>query len=200
MSSVDYNEIRKNLDTGDLVFFSGRGPISNMIKVMTRSKWSHVGMVLKIHKWDMVLLWESTTLSPIKDLQSGTVRQGIQLVPLSERLKAYKGTVGIRLLNVHKTAWMKARLSMLRREVAGRSYEQDKIELFKSLFNSYPGAEDLSSLFCSEVVAEAYQRMELLEEPPKGLPSNRYTPASLADFSLQLKNGFLSTVIDVQVL
>ncbi len=196
---MDYNEIRKILDTGDMVLFSGKGPISNMIKVMTRSKWSHVGMVIKIKEWDMVLLWESTTLSSIKDLQSGTIRQGIQLVPLSERIKAYKGKIGIRLLNVYRTASMKANLSLLRREIAGRPYEEDKIELFKSVYKYYPGAEDLSSLFCSESFAEGYQRMNLLEEPPKGFPSNKYSPARLADFSLKLRNGFLSTVIDITV-
>jgi hypothetical protein len=37
--------------------------------------------------------------------------------------------------------------------------------------------EDLSSLFCSELVAEAYQKMGLLTEQ---LPSNEYIPK---DFS-----------------
>ncbi len=196
---MDYDTIRKNLDTGDLVFFSGRGPISNMIKVMTRSKWSHVGMVIRVRAWDMVLLWESTTLSPVKDLQSGTVRQGIQLVPLSERVKTYKGTMGVRLLNAYKTNHMINALIKLRREVAGRPYEENKLELFRSIYSSFPGAEDLSSLFCSEAVAEAYQRMGFLKEPPIGLPSNKYNPARLVDFSLELETGFLSTVIDMTV-
>ncbi len=196
---MKYEEIRKSLDTGDLVFFSGKGPISNMIKVMTRSKWSHVGMVIKISRWDMVLLWESTTLSPIRDLSSGSLKKGIQLVPLSERIRAYDGEIGIRLLNVYKTAWMKARLAMLRRELSDRPYEEDKLELFRSVYASFPKAEDLSSIFCSEAVAEGYQRMGLLDEWPKGLPSNKYTPGSLADFSLKLTDGFLSYVTDVTV-
>lgn len=34
--------------------------------------------------------------------------------------------------------------------------------------------DDLSSLFCSELAAE-------VSEPPKGLPSNEYTPRDFAD-------------------
>ncbi len=196
-----YNEIRSKLKTGDMVLFSGKGIVSNFIKVFTSSPYSHVGMVVKIHEWDMVLLWESTTLSKIKDIRSGTVRQGVQLVPLSERVKSYQGTMGVRFLNIQRTYLMDEALAKLRREVSGRPYEENKLELFKSAYDFFGGKneEDLSSLFCSEMVAEGYQRMGLLEEPPKGLPSNEYTPANLADYSLELLQGSLSPVVQFKV-
>jgi hypothetical protein len=34
-----------------------------------------------------------------------------------------------------------------------------------------------SSFFCSELVAEAYQRLGLLLKPPSGMSSNNYIPA-----------------------
>ncbi len=194
---MNYKEIRPKLETGDIVLFSGEGIVSNFIKVFTASPYSHVGMVVKIPEWDMVLLWESTTLSKIKDVRSGTVKQGVQLVPLSERVKAYKGTIGVRFLSVERTYEMRKALAKLRKEVAGRPYEEDKLELFKSAYDFFGGKneEELSSLFCSEMVAEGYQRMGFLEEPPKGLPSNEYTPANLAAYSLKLIHGDLSPVI-----
>ncbi len=189
--------MRPKLLTGDMILFSGADIVSNFVKVFTRSKWSHVGMVVNIPEWDMVLLWESTTLSKIRDIRTGTVRQGVQLVPLSERIKAYKGVMAVRLLDVERTYVMREALAKLRVEVSGRPYEQDKVELFKSAYDFFGGKneEDLSSLFCSEMVAEGYQRMGLLDEWPKGLPSNEYTPANLADYSLQLIKGSLSPII-----
>ena len=68
----------------------------------------------------------------------------------------------------------------LRREVAGREYEQDTLELIKAAYDGPFGhnEEDISSLFCSELVAEAYQRLGLLSEEK---PSNEYTPADFSE-------------------
>ena len=80
---MKYSQLRDRLDTGDLVFFSGKGLVSAGIQWITRSKWSHVGMVVAESRWDLVLLYESTTLSNLADVDSGTPMQGVQLVPLS---------------------------------------------------------------------------------------------------------------------
>jgi hypothetical protein len=68
-------------------------------------------------------------------------------------------------------------------DLLNRPYEKDKLELIKAAYDGPLGhnEEDLSSLFCSELVAEAYQKMGLLREPPKGLPSNEYTPKDFSE-------------------
>jgi len=139
-----YHELRDELKTGDLILFSGKGAISNVIKLFSGGKWSHVGMVLRVPALDdAVLLWESTTLSDIPDIESELPTKGVQVVPLSQRLSKYRG------------------------------------------------GEDLSSVFCSELVAEAYQAMGLLDEYPDGLPSNEYTPIDFSDQRrLKLKSGY----------
>jgi len=188
---MTYSSARPTLETGDIVLFSGKGGISTGIKWITSSKWSHVGMVLKITEFDAVLLWESTTLSNIKDIESGVARQGVQIVPLSERIKKYNGEASIRKLQYDRTPDMLMQLSLLRKEVKNRPYEEDKIELIKSAYDGPFGdnVEDLSSLFCSELVAEAYQRMGLLGED---IPSNEYTPKDFSDKGkIKLKKGSL---------
>lgn len=187
-----YENIRSKLKTGDIVLFSGKGGISTGIKWFTQSKWSHVGMVLRLPEWDAVLLWESTTLNSIADVESGKERKGVQLVPLSERIRKYSGETSIRLLSVERTPDMLKDLSLLRAEIKGRPYEEDKVELIKAAYDGPFGAnrEDLSSLFCSEMVAEAYQRMGLLGED---MPANEYTPKDFSDaFQLELLKGELS--------
>ena len=195
---MKYSDIRDSLNTGDLVLFSGKGRISGLIRWFTKSKWSHIGMVIKSIDLDALLLWESTTLSKIKDIHSLTATHGVQLVALSERVNSYDGAIGIRKLEcVGMTPVMMQSLRDFRTEIKGRPYEQSKIELIKSAYDG-PGGhndEDLSSIFCSEMVAEAYQRMGLLTEDKS---SNEYTPADFGN-DLPLFEGRLSNVIKIEV-
>ena len=190
-----YANLRPQMKTGDIVLFSGKGGISTGIKWFTNSRWSHVGMVLRLIEWDAILLWESTTLSNIADVESGKERKGVQIVPLSERIKKYDGEISVRMLDQKPTPEMHKELSLLREEVKGRPYEKSKIELFKAAYDGPFGRnnEDLSSLFCSELVAEAYQRMGLLSEDKA---SNEYTPKDFSDAEkLKLLKGELSKEI-----
>ena len=168
--SMTYEQMRGELRTGDIVLFSGKSGVSNIIKLATFSAWSHVGMVLRLPQSRAAFLWESTTLSDLKDVIDGVAKRGVQLVLLSERLRRYTGNVRIRRLqgfDVSEDAYYD--LMEFRESVRGRDYEQSRVELIKAAYDGPFGAnlEDLSSLFCSELVAEAYQRMGLLNEPPK---------------------------------
>ncbi len=195
MLPVKYSEIRNELKSGDMILFSGGGFVSRMIQMRTRSQWSHVGMVIKDDWWDMLLLWESTTLSKIKTVH-GRVRQGVAIRPLSEVIENYEGVVGVRQLTFPLTDAQELTISELRQEFKGREYEQSKSELFKSAYDFIGGKneEDLSSSFCSELVAEAYQRVLFLSEQT---PSNEYTPADLAELSIDIRWNKLSDIIPI---
>lgn len=192
---MKYESIRDDLHIGDLVLFSGKGNISDGIKFFTASKWSHIGVVVKIEEWDSILLWESTTLSNIADAIDGKSKQGVQTVALSDRIDTYDGDVAIRMLVVNRTPQMIQSMKDFRKEVKNRPYEQNRMELVKAAYDNIFGAneEDLSSLFCSELVAELYQRMGLLSDD---LPSNEYTPADFSEKkNLQLLRGVLGDEI-----
>jgi len=176
-----YESIRRKINTGDIVLFAGKSGVSAGIKLLTNSNWSHVGMAVRLKDWDIVMLWESTTLDDIKDIEDNVEKRGVQLVPLSRRVAKYKGDIAIRKLEeVTITEQMNADLGKLRSELRNRPYEADKIELLKSVYDGPWGAntEDLSGLFCSELVAEAYQCLGLL---PEEIPSNEYTPKDFSE-------------------
>src|SRR3972149_5502847 len=179
-----YQKLRPSLETGDLVLFSGKGDIPAVIKWFSGSKWNHIGMVLNIQEWDTILLWESTILSRLKDVAEKKIKHGVQLVALSERVSTYTGAVAYRKLNVTRTDEMIQSLIKFRHEVKDKPYEQSVMELIKSSIDfggwNHKNKEDLSSLFCSELIAEAYQRMGILDESK---PSNEYTPR---DFTLEI--------------
>lgn len=165
--------------TGDLLLFDGKGPISVTIKRFTFSKWSHVGLVAKLD--DNIFCFESTTLADTS---------GVQMTLLSERLRAYEGRVAVRhLLNSDGSMLQPEQKNFIhrvildfRQEVRGRPYEKSKLELILAAYDGPFGEnkQDLSSLFCSELVAEALQRARVLDITR---PSNEFTPA---DFSAEV--------------
>ena len=126
-----------------------------------------------------MLVWESTTLSTIKDIDTNSHRKGVQVVPLSRRVEEYSGEIAIRVLIPQLSDDQSEELRETRKEFKGRPYEKDKWELICSCYDGPGGRNtlDLQSLFCSELVAEVYQRIGLLD---KSNPSNEYTPANFA--------------------
>jgi hypothetical protein len=152
-------------------------------------------MVLELEGFgDPVLLWESTTLTDVEDIETGVRNKGVQLVPLSQRLQNYDGEVNLRQLNKKLTDAQLDKLAQCRKALSRKPYERSEAELLKAAYDGMFGhskGEDLSSLFCSELVAEAYQCMGLLDDYPKGLPSNEYTPLDFSERrALKLNLGF----------
>lgn len=177
---TNYADLRPHLQTGDIVLFSGKGGISEIIKRLSCSKWSHVGMVVRSDEWDMVLLWESVIVSVTPDVETGKTGQGVQLVPLSGTLGSYYGEASVRQIKTPLLPSQRKTLEAFRHEMTGRPYEQNHFELLRAVVDDFgtQNTRNLSSLFCSELVAEAFQRMGLLPESPA---SNEYTPADFSD-------------------
>ena len=197
---VSYSEIRNELNTGDIILYSGSSVASKLIQWASGSRWSHIGLVIKLEEYDLLTVWEATPASNVKDIFSNTIRKGVQLLPLSERIHAYDGSISIRKLQGNTLSVDSLKnLMLLRKELKNKKYEQSKTELLKSLYDGPWGKnekEDLSSVFCGELVAEAYQRLLLLDEKKV---SNEYIPADFGEGRLtRLNNGFyLSEEIEI---
>lgn len=146
-------------------------------------------MVLVLEEYDFVCLWEATTLSDVNDLETGEARKGVQLVPLSSRVQKYGGRMAMRRLQGTRLGSREmAALMETRKALGRRPYERSQAELIKAAFD-VPFAtneEDLSSLFCSELVAEAYQALGLIRGGKDDKPSNEYTPADFSSRSEDL--------------
>lgn len=181
-----YNEHRGRMKTGDVLLFSGAGLISNLIKFATGSPWSHVAMVMVDERYDFVTSLESTTLSVVPDLTTGRPMKGVQLVPLSQRIETYEGEVAWRPVDAPRDDGTLRRMFDVRREFMGRPYEKNQLELLRSALDwsiSPPNQPDTSSIFCSELVALAWQAAWWLEDV---VPENERTPADFAGNPLGL--------------
>ena len=80
VSVMDYKHIRSFLKTGDIIFCSGDYFFSKIIQSLTKSTWSHCGIIYKDHDLDRVLILESETMV------------GVRLIPVSKYLEDYKET------------------------------------------------------------------------------------------------------------
>ena len=195
--AVDYEQIRPSLRTGDIVLFSGRRLISRLIQIGTLSRWSHVGVVIRLpDNYNTVLLMESTTISRVRDYFTRRVIRGVSMVLLSDRVRTYKGRVAVRrLVNVDRDDEFEAAFARLRRQLHGRRYETSLMELLRSAVDLpfWRNRRDLSSVFCSELVAEGYIRAGLLSGK---MPPNEYTPDDFAH--IRLKKGDLTGIEEIK--
>lgn len=85
----------ESLKTGDIVLFNGSYLSSFVVKVASRSKWSHVGMVWENppgYKEGRYLLSSDITMA----------ENGVQILPLEEMIRDYRGEVWIKNLYIVK--------------------------------------------------------------------------------------------------
>jgi len=182
------------------VFFSGDALVSRLIKTISQADWSHIGMVFRISnelfEEDLVLLWESTGLTNLADIQTGDRKAGVMLVDLQQRIMTYPGKVSVRQLlkdndsNFKMSTEQLMKFIKLREEFKGRSYDFDPVELLGAVIDHKSfihNEEDLSRLFCSELQAATYQRMGILSYD---ISSNEYTPGDFATESIPFVKGY----------
>ena len=74
---VPYSKIRKEFQTGDLLFASGNYVISKLIRKFTKSPWSHVGIIFPVKSPGGALLLES-----VED-------RGVSFLPIGRYLNDY---------------------------------------------------------------------------------------------------------------
>jgi hypothetical protein len=133
-------------------------------------------MIVRLSPEDEPLLWEATGTPGMADLVSGDQGGGVHLVRLEEWVARYGGDIAVRLLLAERTAERLEAFRAFFALVHGRPYERTYTQALRSVFDGFllrNRREDLTSLFCSELVAAAYQRLGLLPMEP---PSNTYTP------------------------
>jgi uncharacterized protein YycO len=139
-----YREVRREFTEADLLCFRGRGLASGLVRAISRSPYSHAGLVFLFEEHVYCL---------------EAVAAGVRLCRMSELVRHYKG--GIDYFEV-----LDASLAARRRalgfafEQLGRRYDVRGVLRFVRLVATgrHGRARADSQWFCSELVAEAYRR------------------------------------------
>ena len=157
-----------SLRTGDLLLFSGRGFTSEVIRVFTRSPWSHIGMVVHLPGNPDPLVLESTTLSESSDVTLGCPVAGVALVPLADKLRDYPGTVALRRRHGPPLSDRQQQLlARMVKRLLHRPYKNYVLCNALDVLTGFTRKPDQRGWFCSELVAELYRRLGWLPRQPR---------------------------------
>lgn len=135
-------ELRHTFRDGDILLFKGKGLISMVIRAITRSPYSHAGLVYTFEK--RVYCLEA-------------VGAGVRLILLSELVKRYHG--GIDYFEVQASQRQRARAVSFAFQQLGKIYDKPGIFRFVAalvLDRTAVSPRD-DRWFCSELVAAAYE-------------------------------------------
>jgi len=136
-----YGDIRERFREGDILLFRGRGILSIIIRAITRSPYSHAGLVY---------LFEGRVYC------IEAVGAGVRIILLSELLKRYDG--GIDYFEVQlSTEHRKSAVSFCFQQL-GKIYDKPALVRFfvALLFDRRAVSPQDERWFCSELVAASY--------------------------------------------
>src|SRR5215471_15046966 len=84
--TIRYEELEPRLRTGDLLLFHGDSRRSRLIEAATRSKFSHIGMIVRPDPAKAPQLWHSDPRAVTKDVRDQREHGGAQLNELTAAL------------------------------------------------------------------------------------------------------------------
>ena len=161
---ASYAESRGMFRDGDVVLFRGRGIMSQLIRLLTTSPYSHVGLVYLF-------------AGRVYSLEA--VGNGVRLILMSEVLRRYHGGIDYYEVPRAQPAQRAGAIAFCFQQL-GRLYDRPGLLRFGAaiLFGHKPARREDQSWFCSELVAAAYRK--------QGLPlvAERPTYTSPADLAL----------------
>jgi len=167
---------------GDIILFNTDFVQGSVVKLLTRSEWDHIGLIIENPK------------NPKELLMVESIPDGVNIFELNERMDYYLNlsSIGIRRLEaVEKTQKFAQIMHDFCLEIEHRPYKtmSRAMEFVRALYGTNQ-AENLESIFCSELVAAAYKRAGLIDAQ---VLSNNILPKDFAEQSkkIQLKNGRL---------
>ena len=152
-----YDQVRDQLQTGDIVFCSGTYFFSKSIQWFTKSVWSHVGIIYRDDNLLRIFILESETAI------------GVRLVPLSKYLrdyhgrnKPYKGRIVIgRIAPAADGEQVKKAISFGMDELT-RPYDNWEIMRIAMRILFRRGRKDRDRKYiCSELVYEAFRKADI---------------------------------------
>lgn len=162
-----------------VLLFSGNDPISELIKTVTSSRYSHCALALRDDATGKEFCFEST--GSFHQLVWQQIRPQVQISSLAGTVDTYNGRVVLRKLR----SITKTDVTAYVRNLIGTPYERNLGELASALTRSNANAND-ASLFCSELVAKTLIDNGYL---PRTRLANNYIPK---DFSRKDQNVALA--------
>lgn len=158
-----YTRARPEFTDGDVLLFRGRGPMSRMIRTLTTSPYSHVGLVMRFE--GHVYCVEA-------------VGKGVRLILMSEAVRQYHGGIDYYRLREATPEQRRGALGFCLQQL-GKLYDHAGLLRFLAVLvlRRKPRAWRDRYWFCSELVAAAYRSHGITLAPERPAYTS---PADLA--------------------
>jgi len=191
---TSYDQIASTLQTGDILLFDGVSLESRLIEDIDRSRFSHVGMAVRLPGYDAPLLWSSDTIATLKDPLADKAHAGVHLLDLRQTLqflleettreKKPPYSFARRALTATRDLKFYQALEAFMHKIDGRAFPS-LAKMAEHFLEGTLGIKvSLRTFFCAELIADTYEHLGLL--PTKRLV-NSYSPGSFAqEHPLQL--------------
>jgi hypothetical protein len=194
---TSYAQIADQFQTGDIVLFEGVSLESRLIEDIDRSRFSHVGIAVRLPGYDAPLLWSSDTIATLKDPLADKPEAGVHLIDLRETLtfllnetttqKKPPYTFARRALTADRSVKFYQDLQAFMHTIDGRAFPSLAKMAEHFLEGNLGIRVSLRTFFCAELVADTYEHVGLLSN--KRLV-NSYSPGTFAqNHSLTLLSG-----------
>lgn len=173
MSSINKQTLLNTCQTGDILLYSSRSIISRTIEYLTKSKYSHVSMILRsptyIDSRLTGLYIVESAKENIPDSLTGKKIMGVQIIPLEDALDYYKnswvGSIYYRKLDCARTEAFQTTLSTLILNTEGTAYDLCIFDWFRAYFDLEIGNRQITKRFwCSALVAYLYTELGFLDK------------------------------------
>jgi len=180
----DYANVRNQIQPSDVIAFSGKGSVSEVIKQATRSTVSHVGVILE----PQLLIEGGPQEESSLQIMESTPR-GVRIRQLSDLIKSYSGKMWWLPLSDavrEKMDLRKFHYFLLSQEHKPYDVPQaiksalDALDDDLRLGQVTHNIEDFSRLFCSELVAAALEASGAISH----LNASEVTPIDLCQFAI----------------
>mgnify|MGYP001175870852 FL=1 len=183
-----------DLKTGDILLFDYEaggifGLFTRLIQYFTKSKFSHVAMVLKdpsfIHpSLKGYYIWESSWEGK-PDPQDGKIKLGVQITPFDEIYEHYKekkSSIYVRRVNCNPELFNDSKLKEIHDVVYNKPYDIVPKDWLEAIERKDSDPQKTDRFWCSALVGYIYTKAGLIDE------KTDWSVLRASDFSLEYKD------------
>lgn len=184
------------LETGDIILFSGNYFLSHIIEYFTNSIYSHTGIILKNPnlgdaKFKGIYLLESG-FENTPDPENNRIKKGVQIINFEEKFKNYKGRIYVRKLHCTRDKNFYEKIIQIHSTVHNIPYDLNPIDWIKGYYKIDIGnTQKENKYWCSALVSFVYVELGFLD---KHIPWTLISPKELSSSSNKLK--FINCQLD----
>ena len=174
---MNLEELKNTVKTGDLLLcddlaYGSWGLFSWLIKFVTKSDFSHVGMIVKDPDFTETPLkgtfvWTSG-ISDVPDPDDKTKKFGVQFIPFDHFIQTYGGKIFLRKIEFehaeeYYSIFDTNKLKQIHQTVYDKPYDVVITDWIEAFCKKDPNPQKTSRFFCSALIGYIYTKLNLLD-------------------------------------